>query len=44
MRTQLELWKIVKENFDDCFRDGLCYLIVDLRLNPKESQCTSVVG
>ena len=32
MRTQLELWKIVKENFDECFRDGLCYLIVDLLL------------
>ena len=32
MRTQLELWKIVKDNFDECFRDGLCYLIVDLLL------------
>ena len=33
MRTQLELWKIVKENFDECFRDGLCYLITDLYLD-----------
>ena len=27
MRTQLELWKVVKDNFDDYFSDGLCILI-----------------
>ena len=27
MRTQLELWKVVKDNFDDSFSDGLCILI-----------------
>ena len=31
MRTQLELWKIVKENFDEYFRNGLCQLIDSLR-------------
>ena len=32
MRTQLELWQVVKDNFDEYFSDGLCYLIVDLYL------------
>lgn len=27
MRTQLELWQVVKDNFDDYFSDGLCILI-----------------
>ena len=44
MRTQLELWKVVKENFDEYFSFGLCQLIDSLRLNPKESQRTLVVG
>ena len=30
MRTQLELWKIVKENFDEYFKFGLCQLIDSL--------------
>lgn len=30
MRTQLELWKIVKDNFDEYFKNGLCLLIDDL--------------
>ena len=33
MRTQLELWKIVKEKFDEYFIAGLCYLITDLYLD-----------
>lgn len=27
MRTQLELWQVVKDNFDECFYDGLCTLM-----------------
>ena len=27
MRTQLELWQIVKDNFDEYFKIGLCLLI-----------------
>ena len=27
MRTQLELWHVVKENFDEYFSTGLCFLI-----------------
>jgi len=27
MRTQLELWQVVKDNFDEHFRNGLCILI-----------------
>ena len=27
MRTQLELWQVVKDNFDEHFSDGLCLLI-----------------
>ena len=27
MRTQLELWQVVKDNFDENFNDGLCILI-----------------
>ena len=27
MRTQLELWQVVKDNFDDYFYEGLCILI-----------------
>ena len=30
MRTQLELWKIVKDNFDEYFNFGLCQLIDSL--------------
>ena len=26
MRTQLELWQVVKDNFDEYFRNGLCQL------------------
>lgn len=26
-RTQLELWKVVKDNFDEYFKTGLCDLI-----------------
>lgn len=29
-RTQLELWQVVKDNFDEYFRDGLCLLISSL--------------
>ena len=32
MRTQLELWQIVKDNFDEYFKFGLCLLINDLEL------------
>ena len=31
MRTQLELWKVVKDNFDEYFNFGLCQLIDSLR-------------
>ena len=31
MRTQLELWKLVKDNFDEYFVFGLCQLIDSLR-------------
>ena len=34
MRTQLELWKLVKENLDEHFSKGLCILV--LRLYIKE--------
>ena len=30
MRTQLELWQVVKDNFDEHFHDGLCVLIARL--------------
>ena len=30
MRTQLELWKIVKDNFDEYFEYSLCTLIIHL--------------
>ena len=30
MRTQLELWQIVKDNFDEYFIFGLCQLIDSL--------------
>ena len=33
MRTQLELWQVVKEKFDEYFIAGLCYLITDLYLD-----------
>ena len=32
MRTQLELWKIVKENFDGYFKYSLCILLIRLSL------------
>lgn len=31
MRTQLELWQIVKYNFDEYFNFGICQLIDSLR-------------
>ena len=31
MRTQLELWRVVKDNFDEYFNFGLCQLIDSLR-------------
>ena len=31
MRTQLELWQVVKDNFDEYFLSGLCVLIHDLK-------------
>ena len=31
MRTQLELWQVVKDNFDEYFKTGLCLLIFQLR-------------
>ena len=43
MRTQLELWQVVKDNFDEYFKTGLCLLIGDLKffdiisLGEKES-------
>ena len=30
MRTQLELWKVVKDNFDEYFECSLCKLIIRL--------------
>lgn len=30
MRTQLELWHVVKNNFDEYFCSGLCLLIIYL--------------
>ena len=30
MRTQLELWQVVKDNFDEYFHSGLCILIHSL--------------
>lgn len=32
MRTQLELWQVVKDNFDDYFNNGLCILISRLQI------------
>ena len=31
MRTQLELWQVVKNNFDEYFETGLCLLILELK-------------
>ena len=31
IRTQLELWQVVKDNFDEYFSFGLCQLINSLR-------------
>lgn len=31
MRTQLELWQIVKDNFDEYFKTGLCLLMFQLK-------------
>ena len=33
MRTKLELWKLVKENFDMYFETGLCWVIFSLCYN-----------
>jgi len=30
MRTQLELWQVLKNNFNEYFTDGLCLLITNL--------------
>ena len=30
MRTQLELWQVIKDNFDECFTTSLCLLILKL--------------
>jgi hypothetical protein len=35
MRTKLELWKLVKENFDEYFKSGLCVVIGSLWENDK---------
>ena len=32
MRTQLELWQVVKDNFDEYFYDGLCILISRIQI------------
>ena len=32
MRTQLELWQVVKDNFDEYFETGLCFLMRTLKL------------
>ena len=32
MRTQLELWKLVKDNFDEYYYNGLCVLISRLQI------------
>ena len=33
MRTQLELWKIVKDNFDEYFDEGLCITLYKMQGN-----------
>ena len=33
MRTKLELWKLVKDNFDEYFESGLCWVIDSLYYN-----------
>ena len=42
MRSRLELWKIVDENFDKLFRSGLCltlyYLCMSKRISIKENK------
>ena len=35
MRTQLELWQVVKDNFDEHFSFGICQLIDSLRYVDK---------
>lgn len=32
MRTKLELWQVVKDNFDDYFKTGLCHVIDKLHI------------
>ena len=31
MRTQLELWQVVKDNFNEYFKTGLCLLMFQLK-------------
>ena len=31
MRTQLELWQVVKDNFNEYFKTGLCLLLFQLK-------------
>ena len=33
MRTQLELWKVVKDNFDEYFDEGLCITLYKMQGN-----------
>lgn len=33
MRTQLELWQVVKDNFDEYFDEGLCVTLWDMQGN-----------
>ena len=46
MRTQLELWQVVKNNFNEYFTDGLCLLITKLYIKEiismDEHNCINV--
>ena len=33
MRTQLELWQVVKDNFDEYFDEGLCITLYKMQSN-----------
>ena len=42
MRTQLELWQVVKENFDEYFLGGLCILLSRLYIKEIISRDESI--
>ena len=44
MRTKLELWQVVKDNFDEYYYNGLCVLISRLQIEGiiSKDECISI--